>query len=648
MSKELAAVYAQVYGLCLDLSVLEFTDYKYIDWTALKNNFTRIDSLANILLPSIICNNQTTPSGLTLELCHLLTNARKTCAQLLNKNMDIISTCGSRCMFVCRCEFIFYGGNSAMLDLQSINSIDAVFRKLNTIFYCMASNATLPLLDTIFKHLGILRGIAPIPPPSIYMIGDHCLQCIREHEYLPNQGLSKDQLLENCRCSHLFPLVQTEPLHLADSESSLGHEHQSQQSPPKNITTPIQHTIKFNIFNDVSRDLAHLSNLLYWTSGDSNYATSDVSCSHLSQLFHKESRHILCHQGLSKICTNFINKYTPTPFEQLFTGVLHTDHSTILKALTDDCTASFLQKTNYIESLKSKNELYTALQMFLNSDHTIKHTKEQVEGQDPTCRSFAQDAQKRKESYLKKITNEGLKKLSDCLNSQLSHIEDTLSIRSWGTLLYEQFARLYNHFIIRTYLLSQPSMVGEILIEHSQYIKGVLYNHTLNKSHIITLASRYYKILTGPLIKEYGLFRLPQNVLLAQSLAAAGTLPHQKARICFDIDNMKAPKDWIAQEFNCFYTFQDGLTLEEVQEKAWKYIKELILSVAIYNIVWEKNLTVQTPNDFDNVSHFKRLQPTLNSVILTFESSSPLILIAKNELRVFKDIYAMLFCHLYM
>nr|AXP99066.1 unknown protein [synthetic construct] len=296
--------------------------------------------------------------------------------------------------------------------------------------------------------------------------------------------------------------------------------------------------------------------------------------------------------------------------------------------------------------------MFASLQSLLTgSQPSQKLTQENAPQQKNPEKGFAYDAHKRKEAYFKKLADEGLKRLTNSLDTNIGNLEKLLGIRIWGQSVYAELAKLLNHFLIRKFLVQNATSTDwtvEEAREKSQFIKSILYGHSINREHIQSLGSVYYKLLNGPLIKERGLFKLPINILLAQSLDAAEVLPHQKIAMCFDVTNLKSPKDWIDVQFNQFYNFLPNTHLAGVQEQAWRYIRELVLSVTVYNVIWEKSLSICSPSDFQDIKDFEARSVDLDTVCLTFEASCPLILISKNQLRVFKDIYTMLNYHLYI
>ncbi|ADW24352.1 transport protein [Cricetid gammaherpesvirus 2] len=651
MSKNLAAIYAQVYGFCLDLSLVEFMESHSVKIQALKNNLRRIETLLEKILPALKQQNSTCPTSLTLELEHLLINSFYWCKNYLNGGAAKVGS--SRPKGGAKLQFCLYGSDIIMTCISTINDIDTLLKKLNTVFYCMSQASAINLLTELQTMLQDFRGISPIPYPDTYTLHSSCLECVHDAHVFPNQGSSFATMLQQNICYHLFPHLPYEPC-------PAGVE--SEPSPAPTTTEPLPDaplaSCHHNIFSPVTTETIYLSTLLYWTAND--YQTSENSpqeakCSELSKIFTKEAARFTDWKvHVQKRNIPFFNHYfcttRPTPLQLLFSGGLCTSHCHIIDALKEDCTQAFLKKVQYSTTLTMKSELFHKLSQLLSSHTTENHSL--TENMTSISSDFEtktlSDAEKRKQAYFKKLSTKGVRDLVECLNKQTSRLQDMLIPRVWGSLLYHEVALLMNHFISRKRLMSQigdTHLPTEELQKNSTFIKTSMYGHTLNNDHLSSLAHTYYSLLVGPLEDQDVIFHTPLNIVLAQALDAAGWLPHQKHLIAFDVNSVQSPRDWIDPTFNKFYSFPKHC-LTAIQKTAWRYIRELVLSVAAYNIIWERQLRVvpiraQLPFPLENITRAP-------GVYLTFEEDAPLILVCQNGIKVFKDIYAMLYHHLYL
>lgn len=179
--------------------------------------------------------------------------------------------------------------------------------------------------------------------------------------------------------------------------------------------------------------------------------------------------------------------------------------------------------------------------------------------------------------------------------------------------------------------------------ENSKYIKNLLYAQKLSQEYIDTLILTFYHLITGPLTLNNNYFPVPQNICLANCLDAAGVVPHQKLLITEMIWPTIKTKEWIDSHYNQFYTIR-AEDLNSVQKQVWSYIRELVLSVSLYNRTLEKNLTIFSISDIQSQNIISSSYE--DGIYITYEEELPLILIFKNKGWVFKDLYALLYHHL--
>lgn len=250
---------------------------------------------------------------------------------------------------------------------------------------------------------------------------------------------------------------------------------------------------------------------------------------------------------------------------------------------------------------------------------------------------------------MQKLTRDGLKRLHECIESQGKVLKDTLSLRVWGNTLYESASKLKNHFLFRkqfTTLNWTNCMEGtQEAFDNSKYIKNALHTQKLSHEHIDSLIIQFYKLVTGPLSRIETHFPIPDNVSLAYCLDAAGVMPHQKLLLTEMIWPTIQSKDWIDTNFNQFYTLNTR-DLNSIQTKILCYIRETVLSISLYNRIWEKNLLLFSASNLYKTCEHTTDSTYQSGVYLTYEESTPLVLIFENKGFVFKDLYTLLYYHL--
>nr|WIV69306.1 transport protein [Bovine gammaherpesvirus 4] len=683
MARELAAVYSQVFDLSFKTSLLTFCDPRHIDLGAFQRNKKRLKLLIDALYSHLVEQNRTECSCLSLELEHLIINTYITMQKLetcLNENIyekDYFAMLhlSDLCCFHKTVNLCFYGDCVIPISLSIINDIEIFFSRLNSVFYCISGNNALEGLEETINFLGTLRNISPIPLPDLYLPSISCMNCLNETSILPNQGENVFTIMNSINCTHVATPVAPEPvqglfenelMHLNIPVDGTDNKVQLETSDNRIQNASIEAIDQHNIFEKVSQHILEISNLIYWNSGHSNDQSPKLSCSQMATLIQHETRmashrqKVASHLALTTPPIHFFDSYRAYPIESLFCGGIFYSIMDNIQALKQDCSTTFLAKSNYRTIMERKNELYVRLNNLLAPSHTkdgdidkpntsIKQARTHTIGETTSEQIFS-DAAARKNNYLQKVTTEGLKKITDCLETQGKIMCNTLTLRTWGVVTYKEAAILKNHFMIRKRFIALPqwhhnyTAINE-LYESSKFIKNSLYVQKLSQEHIDSITLQFYSLITGPLVEGPDFFPSPPNILLANCLDAAKVMPHHKMLISEVIWPSMEPKDWIDAEFNAFYNIT-GKTLNSVQQCAWRYIRELVMSVSLYNRVWEKDLNIVSPSTLSPHNLFSP-KPTFKSgIYITYEKTAPLIFIHDNTGWIFKDLYALLYHHL--
>lgn len=677
MARELAGVYSQVYNLALEASLLSFTDPADINFQSLTLNKTKLQKLHACLFPLLETQHDIETSCLSLELQHLLKNTLSLLTRLelcLTKKLPsekyFTELHGQGACQLHRDFMLEYWGGSINISLALINDIEILFKRINCIFYCLPAHNTVTFLKSVMAFLGQLRKTSPVPDLHIYLSSVPCLQCFKECAVLPNQGENVFAMLAEKYCGHVCPPVKPEPV-IGQCENEMKQLGilGVQGSLPQNQTIEEEVQVheasleilnNHTIFEKVSETVAELSNLVYWNTGQRKLDVPDLS-SEMAQLMihdaklHKAREKVHRLLGHKTTPTHYFDVFQPEPLESLFCGGVFYSLTDTITALKKDCSATYLKKANYQSIIRKQNELFIRLNMlFQRSKTDTEDTNVQAQVTlEPTRQATKEqvwlDAQARKDTYIKKVTKDGLKKLYSCLESQSTLLTNTLCLRVWGAVIYEEAATLINHFLFKKQFISlhwhDNSQNCATLYENSKYIKNSLYSYQLSKEHIDALTLQFYKLLIGPLFQCPTLFPLPNNVILAHCLDAAGVMPHQKIQLTELIWPTIEPKEWIEAEFNNFYNI-NAPNLNKVQLNVWRYIREVVLSVALYNRVWEKDLQIHCLCDFTQNCLTKSAVDFPDGLYLTYEVGKPLVFVHRENGWIFKDLYSLLYSHL--
>ncbi|AMA67367.1 DNA packaging terminase subunit 2 [Vespertilionid gammaherpesvirus 1] len=684
MARELAAVYSQLFDLAFDVQLSMFCDPRHINKQTVLKNKEKVSVLFSNLYPLLSIQNKKETSSLSLELEHMLYNIHNGISKLyssLCKNHTPVSFfkelhLSGPCEDHIEIDINFYGGFCKRVSLSLINDIEILFKRLNSVFYCISSKEAIACLTDTILFLGRLRNLSPIPNPDTYLTSIPCINCFQESSMLPNQGDCVLSILRrDVNCTHVCRQVKPDPIiGLFENElKQMGvscdfltakNEKKEELTEYDSVKETSLNTLKnHTIFESLSTSILEISNLLYWSSGQTNKAEITEKTSHMTKLLSHESQM----HSMRKFLTNGLNKgtetehffdsFSPSPLESLFCGGIFNSIEDTISALQKDCSLTFLKKSNYQNLIKKQNELFVRLNNILQQRKPDKKDDScSIEGsvlgngiKDNTPQQVISDAQVRKDCYIQKITRDGLKKLHDCIEAQSKILNNTLSLRVWGSTVYDEASKLMNHFLLRSQFVSagctNHSSNSKEWFDNSKYIKNALHSQKLSNEHIDTIIIKFYKLVTGPLSCNKTFFPVPDNVSLSYCFDAAGVMPHQKLILTEMIWPSIQSKDWIDSNFNQFYTIKSS-DLNSIQKEAWQYIREAVLSISLYNRTWEKCLDLFSVTELYENCPNRDVETYPTGVYLTYEDSAPLMLIFEGKGFIFKDLYALLYYHL--
>lgn len=677
MSRFLAAVYSHVFGLSVDLTVLAFCDPASVD----PNNLCAINDTL-IQTSSCLCslldeeNFTRGASSLSLELSHLLFNLERFSsglrARVLGDAANLETGHEPGCEFHATVPLSFYGGVSTELKLCFMNDVETVLKKLNGIFYCLSAANALNSLRQVALFLRRLRGISPVPRPDLFILELPCFRCRLEEALFPNQGESVEHNLFNRPCDHLCVPVPPEPIRglfqneliqaglLPESGPQTTFRPRSASSAGGHSGSELEATLRVldrhTIFDPTTPGVSDLSTLLYWSTGlKSASGPEALESSFLGELFDHGERmwssfRRLEREGGVPLGPSVRADSSLTGVERLFSGCIFASQADVVDAVKKDCSSTFFNRADFQSVWRKQNELYARLNALLHSASEsedpagVPAADEAIESAPRVDRTVS-DAEARKQLYLKRVTQQGFQRLLACLEANEEIISGALSVRVWGSLVYEMLSEVLNHYIWRQTFLGRSWLDARagtsLLFEASKSMKSCLFQHRLAWEHLDSLTMTFYRLLTGPLLTDSDLFPVPPNVALSYCFDSAGILPHQKLKVTEMIWPGMEPRDWIDLNFNQFFKIRCR-DLNSVQREVWTYVRELVLSVALYNVVWEKDLVIYGPR-----TGSAEALKCLDGIYLTYEEAAPLILVVSGEGRVFGDIYALLDTHLH-
>lgn len=690
MTHLLGAVYSQIYSVSLEACLLQFLDPRCLDIRTITENYTNLCKLKEKIFPALLKQNSIQTTNLSLELEHLIENLLAVFKKMISSYTAFTRDCDVNMYFQKMllhgdggCEMThllkFYGDDVVNLHMNIINDIEIFLKRLNSVFYCVPATQGIACLKDIGQFLKHLRGISPIPETYLYSQDVACVKCLNEIMMLPNQGESTRVSLNNITCNHVTFSVPGEHVRgLFENElKQRGVPMQPLQATPnieENIEIPsLKHgesldemhpaLVRYSVFEHIPSAIAELSNLIYWDSLKSKEEHKKASCSQLAELLTQEAllqntRKELDISIHGHALHHFFDDIHIPSLEKIFCGSVFNGIEDVIEALKNDCSSVFLEQKQYKYMSFNRDEVYNSLVGRMKAMHKAKNSKGLKDGEQPSHQpteklnmipkseeDIIYDACHRKQTYLKQLADDGIAKLHNCLTKQGETLYNMLNLRVWGDVIYAHLSMLMNHFLFRhafaaDTLWENKTVPSSEMFENSKYIKSTLFSQTLSNEHLHDLTMEFYKLINGPIAYNGGIFPQPENVVLAKAFECAGILPHQKLKLTAMLWPGIKPKDWIETEFNNFYHIPK-MCLQLAQEKIWSYIRELVLSVSLYNNIFGQELCIYSASLY----HPKQ-EKLVDGIYVTYESHCPLILINKSRGWIFKDLYALLYAHL--
>lgn len=269
---------------------------------------------------------------------------------------------------------------------------------------------------------------------------------------------------------------------------------------------------------------------------------------------------------------------------------------------------------------------------------------EALEVGDPLVRAhdIHREVNVRKRAYLQKVSEVGYNKVMKCIKNQEHLIQKLVNANLVGTVCLEALSKTMNGFLLREGFLDGAGVrdIDELLTyDDHLYVVNNLMRKTLPSESLPELGQRVYRLVNGPLFThENDYYPLPHNVDMAYACDNAGVLPHMKDNLVRCAEGTVQPSEWIVTRYKRFFSFSEAADLNAVQKSFWESVRELVLSVALYNEVFDRQLVI----------HRADSAPTdaADGLILTYNPEAPLVLRVGEGRWRSKDLYLALYQHL--
>lgn len=248
----------------------------------------------------------------------------------------------------------------------------------------------------------------------------------------------------------------------------------------------------------------------------------------------------------------------------------------------------------------------------------------------------------RRRAYLRKVSEAGYNKVMRCIKGQEDLITKLVSVNLVGTVCLEALSKLMNGWLRRRrYLVAvEASDVGDFLTyDDHLYIVNNLIHRSLPIESLPTLGQQIYRFINGPVFTHHGEFYpLPYNIDMAYACDNANMLPHAKDDLVRCAEGTAHPGEWMVSGYQRFFDFEEAADFNAMQKMYWAHVRELVLSVALYNEVFAQNLIIHRADD--------PCHENVDGLVLTYNTEWPLFLRCGSETYRSRDLYLLLYQYL--
>nr|WRQ19894.1 MAG: protein m56 [Herpesviridae sp.] len=596
-------------------------------------------------------------------------------------------------------EIVFSTVLRMTVELSTLNDVERLLCKINCVYGGIEAHQGIAICRQMLSLLSRLCGSCPVAAPEVYRDTATCLQCYEELMVIPNQGRSVNKRLQGLLCDHVTMrkvLVQLE----TDIQTIEQDVLESMGPVPRiiNIIKAIRNLSSFspashayiseaeealkgyNLFSEIPERIYSLSDYTYWSK------TSEIIVKHVGVTMRQLNvYHSLCRTLRTELSLYLYGEDTEDVFtrgesrltgdERLFVGSIFAAPGKVVDLITSMSIESF-ENNPLFNRLHENNEIYAKIRSLIEEIRSpsekvlgrgvgvvvedgeegtvvggegvavggLATTDSPLEGGDVLLKrhDVIKEVNMRKRAYLRKVSEVGYHKVMRCIKTQEDLITKLVSVNLVGTVCLETLSKVFNGFLRRRdYVLCLDDMIdiaSVLSYDDHLYVVNNLIHRKLPSELLPRLGQQIYRFINGPLFTHHrDTHPLPYNVNMAYACDNAGVLPHVKEDLVRCAEGTVCPNDWMVTGYMRFFQLDDLKELNSLQKRMWSHIRELVLSVALYNETFGKNLSIcRAEEDYDVSAE----------LVITYNKEAPLILRSNGERFRSKDLYLLLYRHL--
>ncbi|AEV80762.1 DNA packaging terminase subunit 2 [Aotine betaherpesvirus 1] len=591
-------------------------------------------------------------------------------------------------------ELKFTDGVKCSVQLGTLNEVERFLCKMNCVYAMLSPEHGLEVCSQLLRLLRCLCGISPVACPEVYADEVTCAHCYEELTVVPNQGRSLNKRLQGLLCNHIAVHrpstqsdinIQTVEQDLAEyvpripklaglvgtikslfSSSSVSHSyiHEAEEALKE-----------YNLFTDIPERIYSLSDFTYWSR------TSEMLVKRVDTTINQLNMyHSLCRLLMNELSRYMYGEEVVDIFvlgekelsgeERLFVGSIFAAPNKIIDLITSMSIQAFEDNPAF-NKLHANNEMYSKIKSLLEEirrpaeDEAVEKrmggpdseedeeaaaaaveeadSNRALEYGDPRVlmHNITREVNVRKRAYLQKVSEAGYNKVIACIKTQEKLTNKLIDVNLVGTTCLDFMSKMMNGFIERNKYKDDANVrdvCESLTYDEHLYVVNNLIHKKLPVESLPSLGQQIYRLCSGPLFTHcQDRYPMSHNVDMAYACDNAGVLPHVKDDLVKCAEGTINPHEWMTVKYMCFFNFDHCDDLNALQKEMWLHIRELVLSVALYNETFGKELPILQVHE---------CSADTDGIVLTYNRDWPLILKQKEHLYKSKDLYLLLYRHL--
>lgn len=586
---------------------------------------------------------------------------------------------------------------SLTIELATLNDVERLLCKINCVYGAVDAHQGVIVCQRLLSLLERLCDICPVAGPEIYKETVTCFQCYEELMAVPNQGRSINRRMQGLLCDHITSkkvLVQLD-MDAQTIEQDMG-DIALRAPNVKGVIRAIKNLASFspasyayinaaeealrgyNLFSKIPDRIYSLSDYTYWSK------TSEAIVRHVGVTMRQLNvSHSLWKTLRSELSRYLYGEEVEDVFnlgegrfggdERMYVGSIFAAPGKVVDMITSMSIKSF-ESNPLFNKLHESNEIYSKIKSLIEEIGGVEDgsAAELKKGEDLTAGvvggveygvsgaeaggNFALDCgdplrrthdvnkevNVRKRAYLKKVSEMGYSKVMACIRSQEHLVTKLVNVNLIGTVCLEALSKVMNGFLCRRRCMEDCVRYSDVAdrlgYDEHLYVINNLVHKRLPSELLPQLGQQIYRFINGPMFTHHtDRHPLPYNVNMAYACDNAGILPHVKEDLVRCADGTVTPSEWMMTGYCGFFKFNDVRELNDLQKLVWGHIRELVLSVALYNETFGKQLSLWRIEDGDDIG---------DGIILTYNKESPLLLRYGDRYFRSNDLYLLLYKYL--